>query len=244
MLLFVLLLSLVAAAKPTSDIDSKIWQDMNLLHSTVGTQALLENSLMTGPMVNSDSETEDVHDPPVILTSTAVRRSTGKSRNSGEGPINLIRISTPEYHTTVRFVWNAWNTALREDDLDDFHRDLIASKDHLSIQPQYYGWAGIWFTKYRFYKEIGEEIDRRMKDGQSLDSIINRLEFIRLSIRWPSQPTINSLVEGLRHARGEKPFNKQRKKAVDIRRMLEEEEEEEDSEKAVAVRAAIGKDQI
>jgi uncharacterized ubiquitin-like protein YukD len=37
--------------------------------------------------------------------------------------------------------------------------------------------------KYRYYKEIGEEIDRRVKNGKSLEEVIARLEVIRLSIK-------------------------------------------------------------
>jgi hypothetical protein len=55
------------------------------------------------------------------------------------------------------------------------------------------------------YKELGEEIDKRVKDGKRLGEVIARLEVIRMSIY--NLKTVKALVDGIRIARGDEPFN-------------------------------------
>jgi hypothetical protein len=136
--------------------------------------------------------------------------------------INLIPLPSPGYHAGVRDVWNVWNTKLRN--LDSRHRNLIEEKESLRIQYRYTDRTGRWFTKYRVYKEVGEEIDRRMKDGQRLDEAIDQLDLIRWSIPYHS---IQRLVDGLRHARGDTPFNKKIKNVIDIRHLLKDDKYKE-----------------
>jgi hypothetical protein len=125
------------------------------------------------------------------------------------------------YGLPLREVWGIWNTTLR--DLDPWHMGLIADRKDKSYGTNCKTWAGRWYMKYQYYKEIGKEIDRRIVKGKgkSVDEIIDRLEFIRLSI---PQLLIQGLADGIRHARGAPPFFKSKKKIIyNIRQLLEAE---------------------
>jgi hypothetical protein len=114
---------------------------------------------------------------------------------------------------TVHDAWNAWNSTLR--DLDAWHIGLIANREDKSIKTNYGTWAGKWFLKYRYYGEIVVDVKRRLvlNDGLSVEDIIERLEFIRLSsIRFQS---IRGLIDGLRSERDLEPFIN-RSVAIDI----------------------------
>jgi hypothetical protein len=110
-------------------------------------------------------------------------------------------------------VWNVWNSTLRE--LDAWHMGLIASEELKSINTTCDLWAGMWFRKYRYYKEIGEEIDWRLgkNDGLGEKDIVDRLNVVRLSIKH--SPSIPGLTDGIRKYRGFVPFRK-RIVAIDI----------------------------
>jgi hypothetical protein len=92
--------------------------------------------------------------------------------------------------------------------------------DGTSIKEDGTRWEQKWFLKYQYYKEIGKEIDRRVKDGKSVERIIKRLEFIRMQIK--GLKSVKRLVEGIRIVRGEEPFGESRGKVVDIKALLEE----------------------
>lgn len=93
----------------------------------------------------------------------------------------------------LRVIWGIWNTKLR--DLDPWHLGLIADRRVKAYTTNEKTWAGKWYQKHRYYKEIGEEIYRRIVKGKgkSVEEIIDRLEFIRKSI--PMQ-YIHGLVDG------------------------------------------------
>jgi hypothetical protein len=133
---------------------------------------------------------------------------------SGKDPLrNLIGLPGIGRRYTVHAVWTVWNSTLRN--LDVWHKGLTAAKYRLKIQPHYDGWAGTGFTKYRYFREIGEEIDRRLevRDGLSVEYIVDRLDVVRLSIRPRS--SVQGLTKGLRNYRGFVPFAK-RKVAIEI----------------------------
>jgi hypothetical protein len=95
-------------------------------------------------------------------------------------------------------VGGIWNSTLR--DLDVWHLGLIAEKDLLKIQRSYDGWAGKWYGQYRYYREVGEEIDRRLanNEGEGEGVTVDRLNAVRQSILY--SPTIHGLADGLRAA--------------------------------------------
>jgi hypothetical protein len=151
---------------------------------------------------------------------------------NGVEPSNLIELPSPSRGgpngpSTVPSVWKVWNEQLRNPDV--FHTELIERyRNKLNAGRSGRNWAEKWIMKYRYYKVLGEEIDRRLakNDGKSLDSIVTRLEFIRLSIF--DRKTIKALSEGIRIARGEDPIIPKRKnsyecgKQTDITSLLEE----------------------
>jgi hypothetical protein len=120
---------------------------------------------------------------------------------------------------TVNEAWKVWNSTLRDLDTDKWHKGLIAAKDLLKIQGHYSGWAGKWSRTYRCYREVGEDVNRRLanNDGMSAIEITGRLESIRLSIQSRTSTSIRWLVDGLRSAKGQEPFV-ERKHVIDISR--------------------------
>jgi hypothetical protein len=88
--------------------------------------------------------------------------------------------------------------------------------DGTGIKEDGTGWEQKWFLKYRYYKEIGEEIDGRMRNVKNVDQIIKRLDYIRKQIY--GRRSVKRLVEGIRKARGDKPFVES---MVDIKSLLE-----------------------
>jgi hypothetical protein len=149
---------------------------------------------------------------------------------NGVEPSNLIELPSPSRggangKATVLDVWTVWNEQLRNPDA--FHTALIEKYgDGTGIYKagkRGNGWAEKWFLKYRYYEEVGEEIDRRLAkiDGKSVDQIIGRLEYI-LNQTY-NLKTVKALVEGIRIARGEDPISPARNgKEVDIKDLLEE----------------------
>jgi hypothetical protein len=95
--------------------------------------------------------------------------------------------------------------------LDPWHKGLLADREGKSPRN---AWAGKWFPKYRYYREVREEVYRRLgkNDGLSEEDIVDRLELTRLSLKRQS---IRGLVDGLRVAQGSEPFYK-RKGVIDI----------------------------
>jgi hypothetical protein len=50
----------------------------------------------------------------------------------------------------------------------EFHAALIGKYgDGTGINEDGIGWEKKWVLKYRYYKEIGEEIDKRVNEGKS-----------------------------------------------------------------------------
>jgi hypothetical protein len=130
-------------------------------------------------------------------------------------PSNLIPLPALENgKVRINDVWSVWNSTLRN--LDVWHKGLIAAKYRMKFQSHYDGWAGSWFTKYRYFREIGVEIDERLakNDGLSEDDLVDRLETVRQNIKH--NRSIQALVDGLRLERGSKPFNSKRKTGFDI----------------------------
>jgi hypothetical protein len=87
-----------------------------------------------------------------------------------------------------------WNSTLQ--DLDAWHTELIANTEGLSLSRLYKTWAGRWFIKYRYFKEVGGEVILRLakNDGLSEEDIVGRLDAVRRSI--PFSPSIQGLVDG------------------------------------------------
>jgi hypothetical protein len=116
---------------------------------------------------------------------------------------------------TVVDAWEFWNSTLR--DLDEWHKGLILDREGQTIRTNQGIWAGKWFLKYRYYREIGEEIDRRFKlrDGLSVEDIVERFRLFdyrsNTTPRFKDWLTVCVGVE-----RGRDPFNKKRKKVIDI----------------------------
>jgi hypothetical protein len=144
-----------------------------------------------------------------------------------EAPSFLIELQDPSRggpngKATVRSVWTVWDEQLRN--LDPFHTALIEKYDDKLYDYNGKNLAEKWVIKYRYHKEIGEEIDRRMakNDGKSVDQIIARLEKILLSIK--NRKTVKALVEGIRNARGEDPLipGRSGRNGVDITESLDE----------------------
>jgi hypothetical protein len=66
---------------------------------------------------------------------------------------------------------------------------LIAVKDQLKFRAKYAGWAGKWLSSYRFYNEIGKEVDRRLteNDGLSVIMIASAIPIDTRIGRWSSK---------------------------------------------------------
>jgi hypothetical protein len=135
-------------------------------------------------------------------------------------PDNLIEIpslggrGSCQPSLTVNDVWMVWNATLRN--LDHWHMALISDRNGISPRNLHKTWAGKWYIKYRYYREIGVEIDERLakNDGLSEDDLVDRLETVRQNIKH--NRSIQALVDGLRLERGSKPFNSKRKTGFDI----------------------------
>jgi hypothetical protein len=199
-LVVLLLLAALAVAAPPFDIDS-ISVDF--------------------PAAQPQNEIPQIVKDAVTTFLSAKRRRFYFPAEEKDADINLPkRAELPQLPlilsiTTVREVWNIWNSTMRGClQFDDAGIRKVKSF--------YAGRAGNWFTKNRVYKEVGEEVERRVKDGQRLDEAINQLEVIRWYIPYHS---VQSLVDGLRHARGDKPLNNKRKTVIDIRYLLKDEKD-------------------
>jgi hypothetical protein len=233
------LFTMGVAAAPTSDYETDSGVEGDSIPFALRQNQNWE-SLMRGQILNSDTENEEDYDEqkakstsmapvakrrrlnprvnPVVsqeytrLITPLPNQSNFKScsKFGKASPSCLISLAYPNARTTVLDVWNVWVKRLSSGPLDDFHQDL-ASKAY------YMGWEGKWAAKYRFFEEIGDEIERRMKRrmnaGKSVLEIINRLDTIRRNMT--TCPTIQGLVDGLRVARGDDPYI-HRKMKIDL----------------------------
>jgi hypothetical protein len=169
-------------------------------------------------------------------TNEAKRRRVSNRARETQDPVTqeassfLIELQDPSRggpngKATVLSVWTIWNEQLRNP--DPFHTALIKKyEDKLYVN----GRSGTnlaekWVIKYRYYKEIGKEIDRRLAKnyGKSLERIIGRLEFIRNNIY--NRKTVKALVDGICIARGEDPIipGRSGRDGVDIKALLDAE---------------------
>jgi hypothetical protein len=157
------------------------------------------------------------------MVSKLVRKSRAPATK--EPPMSLIELQHTSKggsnEATVLNVWKVWNEQLRTP--EQYHAALIEKYDGSRLHGPSgsgKGWEEQWFAKYRYYKELGEEIDKRVKDGKSLEEVIARLEVIRMSIY--NLKSVKALVEGIRIARDEMPFVPARNgQEVDIKDALE-----------------------
>jgi hypothetical protein len=134
----------------------------------------------------------------------------------------LIDIPQVRY-VSVADMWEVWNGTLRRGEgLDQWHQGLIKELgdgfNKKSGKTRYSSWADKWIAQYRYYRVIGEEIERRLNiGGHTLEQIIDRLEKMELK----GSNTIGALVDGIRIAQGEKPFNSNN---PDIKDLLDDED--------------------
>jgi hypothetical protein len=201
----------------------------------------------TRATINGKEGEEDHETVPVVPIVIKKKKLAGKTPDEQKrlararalyqernlAPSSLIDLPSPSKSgntgkATVRSVWTVWNKQLRNPDA--FHTALITAliekygDDGSGIYRDGKDWEQKWFIKYHYYKEIGQEIERRLakKDGKTVDQIIDRLDKIRESIY--NLKTVKALVEGIRNARGEDPINPGRNgKEVDITESLNEE---------------------
>jgi hypothetical protein len=144
-------------------------------------------------------------------------------------PENLIKIPPVSKVNSVAGVWSVWNGMLRRGKgLDKWHQGLIDLKgfgfNSKGTSADYTGWANKWIAQYRYFRVIGEEIERRLNiGGHTLKEIIDRLEVIRWTEMF-GRFTVQALVDGIRIAQGKKPFNSKEGRAdPDIKDLLDEE---------------------
>jgi hypothetical protein len=141
----------------------------------------------------------------------------------------LIDIPQVRY-ASVADLWEVWNgKLLRGEGLDQWHQGLIDLKGfgfNSKGNSAYSGWANKWINQYRYYRVIGEEIERRLNiGGHTLEQIIDRLEVIRISSEMNGCNTIGALVDGIRVSQGETPFNSKWNRAdPDIKDLLDDED--------------------
>jgi biotin-(acetyl-CoA carboxylase) ligase len=68
-------------------------------------------------------------------------------------------------------------------DPNDIHSKLLKHFENIKVKAVRGSWADIWYRKYQYFKEVGDEIKIRKDGGKSVQEIMARLEAIRLSIR-------------------------------------------------------------
>lgn len=121
-------------------------------------------------------------------------------------PSNLIPLLSIDKGSsiTVHEVWVVWNSTLRS--LDDWHKGLIAETEGSNIHAL---WARKWYRTYRYYREIGEDVERNL--GKSVPEVTDRMDSYRLAFQINS---IQGLFDIMRVARGKELFGEERK-AVD-----------------------------
>jgi hypothetical protein len=130
-----------------------------------------------------------------------LRTPYSKLSNVPDRLIRLPEIGRGIEGITVREMWNVYKSKLRH--LDLWHRNLIKEKEKNTLTSNYKNWAGKWFIKYQNYREIGEEIERRMKEsGKDEKDTVKELADIKIDTIM----TIHSLVTRIRAQRGEKHF--------------------------------------
>jgi hypothetical protein len=145
-------------------------------------------------------------------------------------PENLIYIPPPMPRSSITEIWNFWNGQLRRGyGLDQWHQGLIEELgdgfNEITGNPSSRGWGSPWIKQYRYYRVIGQEIERRLNiGGHSLEQIIDRLEVIRWSEQMNGRKTIGAFVDVILIAQGKRPFNSKPHQAdLDITDLLEDE---------------------
>jgi hypothetical protein len=142
----------------------------------------------------------------------------------------LIELPHQVRCASVADLWEVWNGKLRRGEgLDQWHQGLIKELgdgfNEKTGKPSKRGWGSKWIKQYRYYRVIGEEIERRLNiGGHTLEEIVARLEVIRSSREMNGRKNIQALVDGIHISQEEKPFNSEyRRSNPNIKDLLDEE---------------------
>jgi hypothetical protein len=157
-----------------------------------------------------------------VAPNEAAPRAKGSIRSfdpNGPVPRGLINLPASsrggERGITVQETWEIYNKiSQRCLGPNDLHLKLLKHFGDTKPKPRFGTWADKWFIQYQYYKEVGDEIERRSEDGgKSVQEIMARLEAIRLSIR--DRRTMKALADGIRIWRGGEAFVTSKSKMVE-----------------------------